>query len=91
VCVIGVPDDAMGEELCAFVRLHDGEQLTAVQMRELLLDRIARFKIPRYLGVLEQFPVTPSGKIQRFKLRELYDAGLEDGAVQDSRNQARVH
>jgi fatty-acyl-CoA synthase len=91
VCVIGVPDDAMGEELCAFVRLHDGEQLTAVQMRELLLDRIARFKIPRYLGVLEQFPVTPSGKIQRFKLRELYDAGLENGAVQDSRNPARVH
>lgn len=90
VCVIGVPDDAMGEELCAFVRLHEGAELNAVQMRELLLARIARFKIPRYLGIVDAFPLTPSGKMQRFRLRELYEAGLADGTVQDSRNPTRV-
>jgi acyl-CoA synthetase (AMP-forming)/AMP-acid ligase II len=82
VCVVGVPDEAMGEELCAFVRLNEGHTLTATEMRELLLDRIARYKIPRYLGVLEDFPLTPSGKIQRFRLREIYNTS---DVVQDSR------
>jgi acyl-CoA synthetase (AMP-forming)/AMP-acid ligase II len=82
VCVIGVPDEVFGEELCAFVRLHEGRTLTATGLREALLGRIARFKIPRYLVVLDAFPMTPSGKIQRFRLAELYADGA---AVQDSR------
>jgi fatty-acyl-CoA synthase len=89
VCVIGVPDDAMGEEICAFVRLHDGAELDALEMRRLLLDRIARFNIPRYLSVLDEFPLTPSGKIQRFRLREMYATGIGEGSVQDSRGVLR--
>jgi acyl-CoA synthetase (AMP-forming)/AMP-acid ligase II len=89
VCVIGVPDDAMGEEICAFVRLHEGAELDALEMRRLLLDRIARFNIPRYLSVLDEFPLTPSGKIQRFRLREMYATGIGEGSVQDSRGVLR--
>lgn len=85
VCVVGVPDAVMGEEIAAFVRLHEGATLTAMEMRKLLLDRIARYKIPRYLCVLDEFPLTPSGKIQRFRLQELFAEGLADGRVQDSR------
>jgi acyl-CoA synthetase (AMP-forming)/AMP-acid ligase II len=80
--VIGVPDDTLGEELCAFVRLHPGETLTVAAMREALNGRVARFKIPRYLAVVEAFPLTPSGKVQRFRLKEWYAAGSD---VQDSR------
>jgi acyl-CoA synthetase (AMP-forming)/AMP-acid ligase II len=58
-------------------------------MRKLLLDTIARFKIPRYLSVLDEFPLTPSGKIQRFRLREMYATGIDEGSVQDSRGALR--
>lgn len=72
--VIGVPDSRYGEEVCAYVRLKPGASLNAEQMRERLHDRIARYKIPRYLRVVEQFPLTPSGKVQKFRLREMFAA-----------------
>jgi fatty-acyl-CoA synthase len=80
--VIGVPDDTLGEELCAFVRLHPGSSLTAVGLRHALTGRVARFKIPRYLAVVDAFPLTPSGKVQRLRLQEWYRVGA---GVQDSR------
>jgi fatty-acyl-CoA synthase len=78
VNVIGVPDKRYGEEVCAYVRLKPGTALSAEQlherMHEHLRDRIARYKIPKYLRVVEQFPLTPSGKVQKFRLREMYAA-----------------
>jgi acyl-CoA synthetase (AMP-forming)/AMP-acid ligase II len=70
--VVGVPDERYGEQVAAFVRLREGGTLTLDLMRAELADRIARFKIPRYLTVVDEWPTTPSGKVQKFKLREQF-------------------
>ncbi len=71
--VIGVPDERYGEVCCAFVRLADGAALDAEAMREQLTGRVARYKIPAHLRVVAEFPLTPSGKVQKFKLKEMFD------------------
>ena len=70
VSVVGVPDERYGEECCAFVRLKPGASLSVEEMRERLEDSLARYKIPRYLVDVDELPTTPSGKIQKFKLRD---------------------
>ncbi|KAI4461678.1 acyl-coa synthetase [Holotrichia oblita] len=70
--VIGVPHARLGEEICAFVRLKEGKSLNHEQMEEFCKGNIAHFKIPRYLKVLTDLPKTASGKVQKFKLKELY-------------------
>ncbi|MBL0388333.1 AMP-binding protein [Tumebacillus sp. ITR2] len=70
VQVVGVPDERMGEEAAAFVILKDGANLTPDELRAYCDGQIARFKIPRYIEFVDQFPMTASGKIQKFKLRE---------------------
>jgi acyl-CoA synthetase (AMP-forming)/AMP-acid ligase II len=72
--VIGVPDERYGEQVAAFVRLHEGTSLTLDSMRAKLSDRVARFKIPRHLVVVDEWPTTPSGKVQKFKLRERFES-----------------
>jgi acyl-CoA synthetase (AMP-forming)/AMP-acid ligase II len=74
--VVGVPDDRYGEQAAAFVRLAEGATLSYEEMRDQLADRVARFKVPRYLEIVETFPLTPSGKIQKFKLREQFLARM---------------
>jgi acyl-CoA synthetase (AMP-forming)/AMP-acid ligase II len=76
--VVGVPDERYGEQAAAFVRLADGATLTLEAMREALGGQVARYKIPQYLRVLPEFPVTPSGKVQKFRLKERFAA--EHGA-----------
>lgn len=71
--VLGVPDERYGEQVAAFVRLREGAALTPEQMRRRLAERIARFKIPRYLTVVDEWPTTPSGKVQKFRLREQWE------------------
>ncbi len=70
VQVIGVPDPKYGEELCAWVRLRDGHQLTIEELRRFCRDRIAHYKIPRYLRITDEFPLTVTGKVQKFRMRE---------------------
>ncbi len=70
VAVVGMPSEKYGEEPAAFVRLQPGASLTLEELRERMRDRIASFKIPRHLRVVEEFPLTPSGKIQKFRLRQ---------------------
>jgi acyl-CoA synthetase (AMP-forming)/AMP-acid ligase II len=74
VAVIGVPDDRYGEVCCAYVRLAEGQSLALDEFRLLLTGRVARYKIPAYLRVLDELPLTPSGKVQKFKLKEMFDA-----------------
>jgi fatty-acyl-CoA synthase len=71
VQVIGVPDVKYGEELCAWVRLREGQSLSIEELREFCEGRIAHYKIPRYLRVSEEFPLTVTGKVQKFKMRDL--------------------
>jgi fatty-acyl-CoA synthase len=71
VQVVGVPDPKYGEEVAAFVILKEGAELTAEELREFCLDKISRFKIPRYFEFVDSYPMTASGKVQKFKLREM--------------------
>jgi fatty-acyl-CoA synthase len=71
VQVIGVPDERYGEELCAWVRLREGAVLDADGVREFCRGRLAHFKIPRYVMVVDEFPMTVTGKVQKFKMREV--------------------
>ena len=70
--VIGVPDSKYGEELCAWVRMREGaEPLTAEALREFCTGQLAHFKIPRYVEVVDEFPMTVTGKIRKVEMREL--------------------
>jgi fatty-acyl-CoA synthase len=70
VQVIGVPDAKYGEEICAWIKLHDGKTATAEEIREFCKGQIAHYKIPRYIEFVAEFPMTITGKIQKFVMRE---------------------
>jgi fatty-acyl-CoA synthase len=68
--VDGVPDLKYGEEVMAWITVRAGAELTADDVREFCQGRIAHYKIPRYVQTTDEFPMTVTGKIQKFKLRE---------------------
>jgi fatty-acyl-CoA synthase len=70
VQVVGVPDPRMGEELCAWIHLAPGESCNEEEIQNFCRGRIARYKIPRYVRFVEGFPLTASGKVQKFVIRE---------------------
>ncbi|HZQ84798.1 MAG TPA: AMP-binding protein [Acidimicrobiales bacterium] len=70
VQVIGVPDERYGEELMAWVRLKAGESLTIEELREFCRGKLAHYKVPRYLHVTDEFPMTVTGKIRKVEMRE---------------------
>ena len=70
VQVIGIPDQRYGEELCAWVRLHDGETASAEEIRAFCQGQIAHYKVPRYVKFVDGFPMTVTGKIQKFLMRQ---------------------
>ena len=79
VQVIGVPDAKYGEELCAWVRLQPGETLSLEELREFCTGKIAHYKVPRYLRITGEFPMTISGKVQKYKMREVSVVELDLG------------
>ena len=74
--VIGVPDHRYGEEVCAWIRLNEGVTATAEEFREFCRGQIATYKIPRYIRFTTEFPMTVTGKVQKFKMREVSVAEL---------------
>lgn len=70
VQVIGVPDPRYGEEICAWIKLRDGQSATPEEIREFCKGQIAHYKIPRYIEFVPEFPMTITGKIQKFVMRE---------------------
>lgn len=71
VQVVGVPSVKYGEEVMACIRLREGVECSEEEIREYCTGRIAKFKHPRYIKFMDEFPMTASGKIQKYKLREL--------------------
>jgi fatty-acyl-CoA synthase len=71
VQVVGLPDEKFGEEICAWIRLRTAARLTEDEVRNFCRGKIASFKIPRYVQFVEEYPITVTGKVQKFKLREL--------------------
>jgi len=82
VQVIGVPDARYGEEIMAWVKARDGAELTTEAVRAFCEGRIAHFKVPRYVQVTDEFPMTVTGKVQKYKMREaaIEALGLQDAA-----------
>jgi fatty-acyl-CoA synthase len=82
VQVVGVPDAKYGEEIMAWVKLRAGAELTEEDMRAYCRGKIAHFKVPRYVGFTDDFPMTVTGKIQKYRLRELAieQLGLQEAA-----------
>ncbi len=76
VQVFGVPDERYGEELCAWVILHAGERMEAEELRVFCEGQIAHYKIPRHIRFVEEFPLTVTGKVQKFVMRERMTAEL---------------
>lgn len=83
VQVVGVPSKQLGEEVMAFIILKEGMESTEEEMKQFVLDNMARHKVPKYIAFVPEFPMTASGKIQKFKLRdmaiEMY--GLQEDAA----------
>ncbi|HEY2034521.1 MAG TPA: AMP-binding protein [Rhizomicrobium sp.] len=76
VTVVGLPDAKYGEELCAWIILHPGQLSDAEEIKMFCDKQIARFKVPRYIRFVDSFPMTVTGKVQKFKIREAMIAEL---------------
>lgn len=78
--VFGLPDEKYGEELCIWICLKPGEQATEDDMREYCKGQIAHYKVPRYIRFVDEFPMTVTGKIQKFIMRDkmIQELGLEE-------------
>lgn len=70
VAVFGVPDERFGEAVAAWIRLKDGEQATEQEILDFCKGQIAHYKVPAYIRFVENFPMTVTGKIQKFVMRD---------------------
>src|SRR5688500_10116103 len=78
--VYAVKSEFFGEEVAAALRLHPRAAIDIEEMQSFCRARLARFKVPRYVRIVDSFPLTASGKIQKFRLREMHEAELETPA-----------
>ena len=74
--VFGVPDERFGEAVAAWIKLHDGQTADADDIRQYCREQIAYYKVPKYIVIVDEFPMTVTGKIQKFKMREQTIEGL---------------
>jgi fatty-acyl-CoA synthase len=75
--VVGVPDERFGEEIAACIRLHEGKRASVEEIREFCRGKLAHFKIPRYVKFVDKFPMTVTGKVKKYILREQLTRELE--------------
>ncbi|MNL64904.1 Short-chain-fatty-acid--CoA ligase [compost metagenome] len=68
--MFGVPDQKYGEEVCAWIVLKPGASATEDEIRDFCRDQIAHYKIPRYIRFVDEMPMTITGKVQKFVMRE---------------------
>ncbi|MBE9529091.1 MAG: AMP-binding protein [Proteobacteria bacterium] len=80
VAVFGIPDEYFGEEIMAWVELHEGESATIEEIREFCKEKIAHFKIPKHIRFVDEFPMTVTGKLQKFRMREIAVEEMEKGS-----------
>jgi fatty-acyl-CoA synthase len=68
--VVGVPDPKFGEEVAAWIKLHEGQAASEAEIREFCKGKLAHFKIPTYIRFVDEFPMTVTGKVQKYLIRE---------------------
>lgn len=71
VQVVGIPCEKFGEEIVAWVQLHQGDEISEDDLKEYCKGKIAHFKVPRFIKFVDEFPMTISGKVQKFKMRDI--------------------
>ena len=71
VAVFGIPDDFYGEEVMAWVQLHAGEEASEEEIQAYCKDKLAHYKIPKYIWFVDEFPMTVTGKLQKFRMRDI--------------------
>jgi len=71
VAVIGVPDERYGEEIMAWIQIREGSSLSGEELRGFCEGKIAHYKVPRYVEIVDEFPMTITGKVQKYKMREI--------------------
>ncbi|MFY9963778.1 AMP-binding protein [Pseudomonas sp.] len=71
VQVIGIPDERYGEEIVAWIKFHPGHSASEIELQQWCKSRIAHFKTPRYFRFVDEFPMTVTGKVQKFRMREI--------------------
>ena len=76
----GVPDPYYGEDVAAWIQLSSGQSMTEDEIRAFCKDKIAHFKIPWHIRFTQEFPMTVTGKIQKFRMRELMMEALQSSA-----------
>ena len=81
VQVIGVPDERYGEEIMACIILKEGQQMTADEVKSIILANMARHKVPRYIDFVDSFPMNAAGKILKYKMREEAAEKIKNGLV----------
>ncbi len=86
VYVVGLPDEILGERVAAWVRLKAGETADEEEIRAFCRGRLAHFKVPQFVRFVDSFPMTLSGKVQKFRMREfeVHARGLEKAAAQET-------
>ena len=71
VAVFGMPDEYYGEEVVAWIKLHAGKTASEQEIRDFCRNNLTHFKIPRYIWFVEEFPMTVTGKLQKFRMQEI--------------------
>ena len=80
VAVFGIPDEYFGEQVMAWIQLHEGEQMSEQEIHDFCEERLAHFKIPRYIWFVEEFPMTVTGKLQKFRMQEIALAKMQQSS-----------
>ena len=78
--VFGIRHERWGEDLGAWVQLHAGARATEEELRRWIAEGMAHYKVPSHLRIVDDFPMTVTGKIQKFRIRELVEAETTEGA-----------
>lgn len=78
VQVFGITDSKYGEEVCAWIKAREGAALTEPSVKEFCKDKITHFKVPRHIRFVDEFPMTVTGKVQKFKMRDAMTAELAE-------------
>ena len=68
--VFGIPDDRYGEQVCLWIKAKENRHIDEEKIREYLKSKLAYFKVPKYINVVQDYPMTVTGKLQKFKMRE---------------------
>jgi fatty-acyl-CoA synthase len=85
VAVFGVPDPFYGEEIAAWIELHAGETINESVLRDYCKERLAHFKVPKYIRLVDEFPMTVTGKLQKFRMREMMIESLDQNDSNSNR------